>query len=309
MILPFLMLVVGLVVLIKGSDYFIEGAAFLARYFGVAELVIGLTIVSMGTSLPELGVSAYASYRGNSLIAVGNVVGSNVANIALILGLMLLFRSIVVEESMYRRDSYFMFGISVIFAAMVFHDNVISRLEGVFLMILFVLYLTLLFKRNIGMVEEYPILKTDGLLKESLKLVIGALGVFIGSRVLVSSAVEIASIWGVSEGAIGSTLVAVGTSLPELAVSATALTKGYTPISLGNVIGSNIFNILWIIGVASLISPLNADDVLIRFNVPIMLAVAVLLILFMRYVKEFGKAEGITFIGIYILFLVANFWR
>ncbi len=310
MLQSFILLIVGVIILVKGSDYFIEGAAYIARYFGISDLLIGLTVVAMGTSLPELGVSAYASYMGSGSLAVGNVVGSNVANIALILGLVLLFRRLEMDEKMYRRDGYFMLVISFIFAAMAFFDGIISRIEGIILMALFISYLTLLYKqRRMGMAEDHPIRKEGRLFEESLKLSIGAIGVLIGSRFLVNSAIEIASVLGISEGAIGSTLVAVGTSLPELAVSVTALKKGYTPISIGNLIGSNIFNILWVIGVASIISPLNANDVLMKFNIPIMLAVAILLLVFMRFNAEFGKREGIIFMGIYILFLAANFWR
>ncbi|MFQ5814980.1 MAG: sodium:calcium antiporter, partial [Candidatus Hydrothermarchaeaceae archaeon] len=240
----------------------------------------------------------------------GNVVGSNVANIALVLGLVLLFRSIEIDERVYRRDGYFMLAVSFIFAGMVFLSGVISRFDGFILIVLFVTYLTQLHRqRRTGIVEDRLIGKRDGLSGESLKLVVGAVGVLIGSRFLVNSAVEIASILGVSEGAIGSTLVAVGTSLPEMAVSVTALKKGYTPISIGNIIGSNIFNILWVIGVASLISPLNAGDILMRFNIPVMLAIAILFLLFMRFNEKLGRREGITFMAIYVLFLAANFWR
>jgi len=309
MLQPLVLLIIGLIILVKGSDYFIEGAAFWAKHFGVSDLIIGLTLVAMGTSLPELGVSAYAAYTGSGLLAVGNVVGSNIANIALILGLVLLFRNLELDEKMYKRDAYFMLAISIIFAVMAFMDGSISRLEGIILMAIFVAYMALLFsRRQVGMEEGHQQVKSDGLLNESIKLGAGAIGVFIGSRLLVNSAIEIASILGVSEGAIGSTLVAFGTSLPELAVSFTALKKGYTPISIGNIIGSNIFNILWVLGIASIIAPLNANDVLLKINVPIMLAVASLLLIFMRLKPLLDRREGAVFIGIYLLFIVANFW-
>ncbi len=309
MIPPFIiLLVIGLVILVKGSHYFVEGAIYLARRFGVTELVIGLTIVAMGTSRPELGVSTYAAYSGNSPVGVGDVVGSNVVNIALILGVTMLFRRVEIDEMMYRRDGFFMLGVSFLFAAMARLDGVITRLEGSFLLLLFISYLRRLYKqRSIGKVFGHPIEKRDALAAESFKLIGGLLGVLIGARLLVNSAVEIASILDVSKGAIGSTLVAFSTSLPELAVSLTALKKGHMEISVGNVLGSNIFNILWVIGFASLISPLDASDAAMRFNIPVMLLVAILLLLFMYLNRALGRREGYIFTGVYLVFLAANF--
>lgn len=164
MLLPFILLIVGLVILTKGSDYFIESAAYLARHFGVAELIIGLTVVAMGTSLPELGVSAYASYRGSYGIAVGNVVGSNVVNIAGILGAIALFKGIKTEAVLYKRDTYFMLAASFIFAAIAFSDGAISRLEGSILIILFASYLFLLYKqRKVGIIGQLVVKRMDWL--------------------------------------------------------------------------------------------------------------------------------------------------
>ncbi|MEE8168447.1 MAG: calcium/sodium antiporter [Candidatus Hydrothermarchaeales archaeon] len=311
MLNPLIILIIGLLVLLKGSDYFIEAAAYIARYFGIAELIIGLTIVSMGTSLPELGVSVYASYGGSGGIAVGNVVGSNIANIALVLGLIIIFTSIKTDEKMLKRDGYFMLGASFLFAAMVFLGNHISRVDGVILMLLFIFYLRLLYKqRSEGVVTgiDSDPEGDNGVMRALLKLVGGGMAVFVGARLLVTSALSIAYMIGVSEGVIGSTLVAFGTSLPELVVSVTAIKKGYTHISIGNIIGSNIFNILWVLGLASLVSPLAANDVLMWFNIPMMLVVAALLVIFMKFGSELDRKEGLLFVALYLFFLVVNFW-
>ncbi len=311
MLSTLLLLLLGFVLIIKGSDYFIEAAAYLARYFGVGELIVGLTVVSVGTSLPELGVSVYASYTGSGGIAVGNVVGSNIANVALILGLIILFKSIETDEQMLKRDGYFMLAVSILFAAMAYLGNQISRLDGLVLMVLFLFYMRLLYRHRAegaAIEVEEGIDAEDGLGRVAVKLIFGGVGVFLGSRLLVNSALVIAEAIGVSEGVIGSTLVAFGTSVPELAVSASALKKGYGSISIGNIIGSNIFNILWVLGLASLVSPLAADNVLMQFNIPMMLFIAVLLLAFMRSGWKLGRGKGVVFLGLYIFFLAVNFW-
>ncbi len=311
--LSVILFIVGLIILIKGSDFFVGSSVFVARHFGVSELIIGLTLVSMGTSLPELGASVYASYNGNGGIAVGNVVGSNIANIALVLGVCLMLRQITVKKKMIKRDGLIMMGVSLLFVVFVYDG--VARWEGLVLMVLFASYLYYLYTQNKAEKEDIkkrevkkPSKKKEkGLGKATIKLVIGCVGVFIGAKLLVDSAVEIASTFNISQTVIGSTLIAFGTSVPELAVSMTAILRKYEEISIGNIIGSNIFNILWVIGAAALVSDLVVDSMLLYTNIPIMLLVALLLIIFMSAQNRLRRWEGGVFVAIYAVFILINF--
>ncbi|UCE36554.1 MAG: calcium/sodium antiporter [Thermoplasmata archaeon] len=334
LVISAVLFVIGLTILIKGSDFFISGAAFMAKHFGVSELIIGLTLVSMGTSLPELGASVYASATGSGGVAVGNVVGSNIANIALVLGACLILGPIAVKKKMLRRDGLVMLGVSLLFTLFVFAGFV--RWEGFVLMIIFVAYIIFLYKQNKAErenngkneekcekedenKEEDEVEKEDelkkpriekqkGLAKQILFLIVGCAGVFIGAKLLVDSAIDIATIFGISDTVIGSTLVAFGTSVPELAVSMTGILKKHEEISLGNVIGSNIFNILWVIGISAMVQDLPVDYKLLYINIPIMLFVSALLLIFMATKKRLTPWDGVIFITMYTWFLVFNYW-
>jgi cation:H+ antiporter len=310
-----ILLVVGLAILIKGSHFFVESSAFIARHFGVSQLIIGLTLVSMGTSLPELGASVYAAYEGRGGIAVGNVVGSNIANIALVLGAVLLLKQITVKKKMLKRDGLVMMAVSLLFIMFVITDNAVVMWEGLVFMVVFGIYAFYLYKQNKA--EKLTCETTDvcdtveprrsTLGKESALLVIGCIGVIIGAKLLVDSAVDIAKDLNISETVIGSTLVAFGTSVPELAVSLTAVLRKHGDISIGNILGSNIFNILWVIGIASLVSSLEVDSILIFTNIPIMVLVAALLLIFMGMGNKLTRWQGGVFVAIYVAFLVLNF--
>jgi cation:H+ antiporter len=313
-----ILLIIGLAILIKGSDFFVESAAYIARHFGVSELIIGLTLVSMGTSLPELGASVYAAYNGSGGIAIGNVVGSNIANIALVLGAVLLLKEITVKKKMLSRDGLVMMAVSLIFIMFVITGDTVGRWEGLLLMVIFSVYIFYLYRQN--KVEKLTCETTDvcdriepkksTLGKESILLIIGCIGVIIGAKLLVDSAVSIANELNISEAVIGSTLIAFGTSVPELAVSMTAILRKHGDISIGNILGSNIFNILWVIGAAALVSPLTVNDnnVLININIPIMLLVAAILLIFMSIGKQLKRWQGGVFVAIYVVFLVLNFY-
>ncbi len=316
-LLSVILLIAGLAILIKGSDYFVESAAYIARHFGVSELIIGLTLVSMGTSLPELGASVYAAYNGNGGIAVGNVVGSNIANIALVLGAVLLLKQIAVKKKMLSRDGLVMMAVSLIFIMFVITNDNVDRLEGLALMAIFAVYIYYLYRQN--KVEKLTCETTDvcdqiepkksSLAKESTLLIIGCIGVIIGAKLLVDSAVEIATELNISQTVIGSTLIAFGTSVPELAVSLTAIVRKHGDISIGNILGSNIFNILWVIGAAAIVArePLAVDNILIRTNIPIMLIVAAILLIFMALGNKLKRWQGGLFVAIYAIFLILNF--
>jgi cation:H+ antiporter len=340
----------GLAILIKGSDFFITGAAYMAKHFGVSELIIGLTLVSMGTSLPEFGASVYASATGAGGIAVGNVVGSNVANITLVLGVCLLITNIGVKKKMLKRDGLVMLVVSLLFTLFVFGG--VARWEGIILMVIFVAYLIYLYKQNrdekesealskvieesierdrrVGgdiakliiekvdgeekepqkekVVEPEENLKYPGFAKEIAKLTVGCVMVIVGAWLLVEMAVGISEALGISQTVIGSTLVAFGTSVPELAVSVVAILKRFEQISIGNIIGSNIFNILWVIGAAAVVRDLAVDYTLLYINIPIMLIVAAILLIFMASSKKLMRWHGAVFVTIYGVFLILNYW-
>ncbi|MEE9151457.1 MAG: calcium/sodium antiporter [Thermoplasmata archaeon] len=307
-----ILFVLGLAILIKGSDFFVGSAVFIARHFGVSELIIGLTLVSMGTSLPELGTSVYASHAGEGGIAVGNVVGSNIANIALVLGICLMFGAIKVKKV--KRDGLIMLGVSLVFIIFIFGG--VARWEGLVLMALFVIYLVFLFRKNKIQAgkgnkrekSECSGTRENGLAKRITLLVIGCFGIFLGAKLMVDSAVSIAFTFRIPGTVIGSTLIAFGTSVPELTVSLVAVLKKHEGISIGNIIGSNIFNILWVIGAASLVSDLAVDSTLLYINIPIMLFVAALLLVFMFTGRRLERWQGGVFIAIYAVFLLLNYW-
>lgn len=308
MIIDLFLLLAGLLILAGGSRFFIDSSAYIARHFGVSEFIIGLTLVSVGTSLPEFGASVYASAFGSSAIAVGNIVGSNIANIALVLGVSIIIWPIKTSETMLKRDGLIMLGVSLLFVGLAVGG--VSRIDGLVLMACFGLYLRLLYvQRRVGEHESSVIRGPDDnmILQELIKLLFGAVGVFIGAKLLVDSAIVIAVALGVSQSVIGVTLVAFGTSAPELAVSIVALRKNCGDMAIGNIIGSNIFNILWVGGVASLIRPLGVDETLLEFSMPVMLFVAALLLVFMRTGWRLKRWEGAILVVLYVGFIFSNF--
>lgn len=301
MINTLILLATGILILWKGSDLFIDSSKSIARHFGVTELFIGLTLVSVSTSLPEFSASVYASIYGSSAVAVGNIVGSNIANVALVLGIFVLVRSIAISKDTLKRDGYVMLAVSFLFVGLAVGG--VSRFDGLILMTCFVLYMRLLYvQRTDGEREQHV-----NILKESIKLLTGVIGVFLGAKLLVDSAISIAVTLGVSQGVIGVTLVAFGTSVPELVVSVRAITKRSEDLAIGNIIGSNVFNVLWVGGAASLIRPLTVDDVLLRFSMPVMIFVAILLLIFMRTNWKLERWEGAVFVVIYLGFIYLNF--
>lgn len=240
--------------LVKGADWFVDGASGLARKFGIPQLVIGLTIVAMGTSVPEAAVSITAALKGSADIAVGNVVGSNILNILIILGLASVIIPIAIQKSTLRVEIPFMIAITIIFVFLGRSGVCISRAEGVFLWVLFLVYLGYLFVLAKNTREEKQT-GEEKTLKLLLYILFGAIVVVFGSNITVESATKIAKILGVGDRFIGLTIVALGTSLPELVTSVVAAKKGNADIAVGNIVGSNIFNILFVLGTSALITP------------------------------------------------------
>lgn len=255
-------LALGFTVLVKGADWFVDGAAGLAKKFGIPELVIGLTIVAMGTSLPEAAVSITGAMNGSAGIAIGNVVGSNICNILLILGVTTAITSLRIQQSTIRCELPFMIFISGVLLAMGMSGGVITRMEGGILWGLFAVYLVYLKFLADKTPEAEPTKPEE---EEELPsvgkciglIILGAAMIIYGSDLAVQGAKNLARLFGMSDRLIGLTIVAIGTSLPELAASAVAALKGNADIAVGNIVGSNIFNILFVLGTTALIVPVR----------------------------------------------------
>ena len=304
-LLQLVLLVVGFVMLIKGADWFVEGAAGIARKFGIPQLVVGLTIVAMGTSAPEAAVSITAALKGNAGISIGNVVGSNIMNVFVILGITAAIIAIAIQDSTVKYEIPYLIFISVAFLAMGYTGGSISRLEGVILWALFILYLAYLFRlAKKGSDEEEEENRSPLFLL--LSGIVGAVIIVWGSNITVDSATAIAKMIGLSESFIGLTIVALGTSLPELVTSVTAAKKGSADIAIGNIVGSNIFNILFVIGTTALIIPVPfAANFLIDSAIAIF--AAILLWICVLKTKKLTRMGGIIMLlcyGAYFVYLL-----
>ena len=302
-------LVIGFVMLVKGADWFVEGAANIADRFGIPQLVIGLTIVAMGTSAPEAAVSISAALKGSAEITIGNVLGSNILNVLLILGLTAVIRAIGVQRSTVRYEIPFVILVSIVLAVLGLQDNVISRWEGVILwgfMILYLLYL-LRMARN-GVVPEAEEEEEPKSMPRLLFLdLIGVALIVWGSDVAVDAATEIARIFNLSERIIGLTIVALGTSLPELVTSVTAAVKGKSEIAVGNIVGSNLFNILFVVGTTALITPVVYSASFLFDSIATVAAVVLLLFCVVRKheLNRLGGAILLVGYGAYFVNLIA----
>lgn len=257
--LQMLLLVAGFVMLVKGADWFVEGAGKVAEKFGIPPLVIGLTIVAMGTSLPEAAVSASAALKGSAEITIGNVLGSNILNTLLILGITSVISPLKVQKSTMKYEMPMVIGCSVLLAGLGLFDGTVGRIDGVVLLggvACYLLYLLRMSQIGQAAAEEDAGKSGDNkLLKLLFLIVVGGVMIVWGSDITVDAATELAKMFGMSERLIGLTIVAFGTSLPELVTSATAAVKGKADIAVGNIIGSNLFNILFVVGIAAVITP------------------------------------------------------
>ena len=309
--MTWLMLIVGLVLLVIGADLLIKGAARLASNFGVPALVIGLTVVAFGTSAPELAVSVKAAYSGQAELAIANVVGSNIFNVLFILGLAALISPLIISHQLIRQDVPIMVGISIVAVLMTLDGN-INKIEAAILAIGLVSYTWFLFYQgkqkgvdvSDGEVEE--MLKTNAPMWQNILLVIGGLILLVmGARWLVQSAIELATAWGVNEAVIGLTIVAAGTSLPEVVTSVVATLRGQRDIAVGNVVGSNIFNILCVLGLSGLVSPipLSAGEQMVALDLPVMLAVAALCVPIFFIGSVLNRIEGFMFLLLYVAYV------
>lgn len=295
-----ILLIIGFVLLVKGADFFVEGAAGIAGKFGIPQLVIGLTIVAMGTSAPEAAVSITAALAGNADLTVGNVVGSNIMNILVILGITSIIVSIAVQKSTLQIEIPFMIAVSMLMVYFGYTGEVITRLEGVILGVFFLIYLAYLFymaKKGKEEVEEEH--KKMPVWMLILATVGGVVMIVVGSDFVVDSASVIAAALGMSESFIGLTIVAFGTSLPELVTSVTAARKGKADIAIGNIVGSNIFNILMITGVTAMITPVDYVRKSFLVDGYVMIAAGVLLLLGVWRAMKLKRPVGIIMLLCY----------
>lgn len=296
------LLVVGFVLLVKGADWFVEGAASIADKFGIPQIVIGLTIVAMGTSAPEAAVSISAALKGSAEITIGNVVGSNILNILIILGLTAVIHAVSVQRTTIHYEIPMVIGITVILSVMGLQNNVVSRLEGVLLMAcmgIYMMYLLRLAKRGVVENEELDEYAEKAPMGKLIFLVIaGLVAIVWGSDIAVDAATAIARIFNMSERFIGLTIVALGTSLPELVTSVTAAMKGNSDIAVGNIVGSNLFNIMFVVGITAIITPVVYAP---AFWVDSLVAVGAAVLLFLCVCRKgvLNRLHGILMLACY----------
>ncbi len=297
--MDYIFLIIGFVLLIKGADFFVDGSAALAGYLKVPSVIIGLTIVAIGTSLPEAAVSISAGLAGSNEIAVSNIVGSNIFNTLVVVGASALIRPFKADSQIVKRDLPVNFVVTIILYLFVI-GGMLSRIEGLILLAGIITYITVMVRSALkNRVEEE--IEPISLSKAALFIALGLAAVVFGGDVVVDSATAIAKSLGLSETLIGLTIVAIGTSLPELVTSVVASRKGESGLALGNAIGSNIFNILFILGMSSTLMPIpvvseNITDTLV------LIGICVLIYAFARFGEKIGRGKGLTMIAIYIAY-------
>lgn len=310
--LDILLIIVGIAMLFYGADWLVEGAAKIAMSFGIPALVVGLTLVAFGTSVPELLVSVIAASKGSSDIALGNVVGSNIANIGLVLGSTILLFPITVNAQVARREMPIMIGFSLLTFILAWNGG-LGRVDGLLLFVGLIFFNVIsvrqAMKGDVVVEDELGDLVDEeevNLLREGGRVAIGVLILVIGAQCLVTGATSLARAAGISELVIGITLVAFGTSLPELATSMVSAFRGEMDISVGNIVGSNIYNLLAVLGLTSIVKPITVAPQVLSFELPIMLAFSFVLWPFL-FGKVLGRLQGVLLFGGYLAFIISLF--
>lgn len=310
-------IIIGFVLLIKGADFLVDGASTVAKKFHIPEIIIGLTIVSIGTSMPELFVSTTSAIGGRSDMAIGNVIGSNVCNMLLILGLSSVIRPVKFQKETRLIEIPLCLLFTAIFMIICNTGNVITRMESIALLVIFVMFIgyTIFmaqkgeeFDKEDEVIEETKEKKEISVLKSIVYIVIGIIALKLGGDLTVDNAVIIAKYFKLSEQLISLTILAVGTSLPELVTSVTAAIKDNSDIAIGNIIGSNIFNMLFIIGIASLISPITYN---VSYNVDMIISIFSTMLLALFPVippkNKMTRANGLVYLMLYAGYLAILF--
>jgi len=314
MILNYLGILAGLSLLVYGADRFVEGAAHIARYLGMSPLLIGLTIVGMATSAPELLVGVVAALEGKTVIAIGNAIGSNIANIGLVLGFTVMLMPVTIASKTLKRE-FFIMVLAIVLAFALMFDQNLSRLDGGFLLlglavaILSVIYLSRKSARTDPLLSEFEIEIPEGskVGKSVFLFMMGLILLLGGAYLLVECAVIVAKHFGLSDLVIGLTIIAVGTSLPELAASMTAIKKNEPDIAIGNVIGSNMYNMLAVIGIPGMIHASDFDSRVLLRDFPIMIGMTLLMgwMVFIHGAGKFDRVEGAT---LFLCFIAYQYW-
>lgn len=311
--MAYILLIVGFALLIKGASFFVDGSSNIARLLRVPPILIGLTIVAFGTSSPEATVSIIAALEGNADVAVGNVVGSNIFNITLVVGIAAILYPLKVESETIRKEIPFTLLASVALFILMsdivlqgFGSNMITRSDGfIFLLFLsifmyYVIEIGLKSRKNAG---DETVAENISWGKNLFITIVGLAAIIFGGDLVVDNGTKIAFSLGMSETLVGLTIIAIGTSLPELVTSITAALKKESEIALGNIVGSNIFNILFVLGTSAIISPLAVNDKVL-IDVVFMIVLTVVLLVFSRTGFKIGKREGLVLVAAYIIYLV-----
>ncbi|MBE7049377.1 MAG: calcium/sodium antiporter [Ruminococcaceae bacterium] len=299
-VFQFLILVIGFVMLVRGADYFVDGAASIAAKFKIPQLIIGLTVVAMGTSAPEAAVSISAAFKGSADITVGNILGSNILNVLVILGLSAVICTLTVSKSVIYVNLPIMIGSSALLLALGY-DGTISHIDAIIISACFLGFLAYMIISAIRSNQSGEDIKEMTVARSVILTIVGLVLIVLGSRLTVDSASFIAKKIGLSERFIGLTVVALGTSLPELFTSVTAARKGNADIAIGNIVGSNIFNILFIVGISGIIIPVPYDKEFM-FDSLVSLGTSVLLLLLTFRKGELKKWGGILLLMLYVAY-------
>lgn len=299
-------LILGFVFLMKGADWFVDGASALASRLGIPQIVIGLTIVAFGTSAPEAAVSITAGLQGSPDLAISNVLGSNILNVLLILGVASIITPLAIKKNTFRYEIPFVAVITLLLLGLGLWGHDISRIDGIIflaLMCAFMVYLIFVAKSEKNSSNDETTAKEMAIWKMILFILVGGAGIIFGSQITVNSATEIARHFGMSERLIGLTIIAFGTSLPELITSVIAAIKKNADIAIGNVVGSNIFNILFVLGLTAVISPINYANAFIADNVMALIAMILLFFCVLKN-KKLGRIGGIIMLLSYAAYFV-----
>ncbi len=311
--MAYLLLVVGFALLIKGADWFVEGASQIAKILRISPLLIGLTIVAFGTSSPEATVSILAALDGSAEVSLGNVIGSNIFNITLVVGLTALLNPLKVESETIRKEIPFTLLGSTVLLVLIsdvvlqgFTENLITRSDGLIFLLIFSIFMYYIFevaRNSRDKMEAVESSEKAAWGKNSIRTVVGLAAIIFGGELVVRNSTDIAVSLGMSETLVGLTIVAIGTSLPELVTSIMAAIKKQSEIALGNIVGSNIFNIFFVLGTSSLITPLPVNSK-VFVDIGLMLILTVILLVFSRTNYRIGKIEGSFLAVAYVVYLV-----
>ena len=298
----YVVLIAGMLLLVKGADYFVDGSASVAKILKVPSLIIGLTIVALGTSLPEASVSITASIAGNNELALSNIIGSNIFNTLVVVGCSAMIAPFIMDRDIIKRDLIINLIVSVSLCLFIF-DGILGRMDGILLLIGLVTFMMVLIRSVMRYDVEEEIGESFSISKSIILIVIGVVAIILGGNFVVNGASDIARQWGMSETLIGLTIVSIGTSLPELVTSVVAARKGESSLSLGNAIGSNILNVLFILGIPGTLTPIAAVSENI-IDVAVLIGIAVFILILSRFNDKMTRTKAAIFIGLYAIYMI-----